>query len=79
MRQPNITVYGSRTCPDTSRATNYLDSHHIPYEFKDLDISPELNEYVADLNGGTRVLPTIRVDDNVLINPDERALAEAVG
>jgi len=79
MRQANITVYGSRQCPDTSRATQYLDSHRIAYEFRDLDESPELNDYVADLNGGKRVLPTIRIDDEVLINPGERELAEAVG
>jgi glutaredoxin len=78
MRQANITVYGSRRCPDTARATQYMDSHHVPYEFKDLDDSPELNEYVADLNGGKRVMPTIRVDDSVLINPEERELAAAV-
>ncbi len=78
MRQPNITVYGSRQCPDTSRATNYLDSHRVAYEFRDLDESPELNEYVADLNGGKRVMPAIRIDDHVLINPSEADLAEAV-
>lgn len=78
MRQPNITIYGSRQCPDTSRATNYLDSHRIAYEFRDLDESPEMNEYVADLNGGKRVMPTIRIDDHVLINPSEKDLAEAV-
>ena len=77
MRQPNVTVYGSRTCPDTTRATGYLDSLKIAYEFKDLDESPELNDYVADLNGGKRVIPTIRIDDEVLINPNEKALAEA--
>jgi glutaredoxin len=79
MRQANITVYGSRQCPDTSRATQYLDSHRIAYEFKDLDESPELNDYVADLNGGKRVLPSIRIDDQILINPGEKELAEAVG
>jgi glutaredoxin len=78
MRQANITVYGSRLCPDTVRTTQFMDSHHVAYEFKDLDESPELNEYVADLNGGKRVMPTIRVDDKVLINPEERELAEAV-
>jgi len=78
MRQRNITVYGSRQCPDTVRATQYLDSHRIAYEFRDLDESPELNDYVADLNGGKRVMPTLRVDDSVLVNPSERQLAEAI-
>ncbi len=79
MKQPNVTVYGSRSCPDTKRVTEYLDSHKVAYEFKDLDQSPELNDYVADLNAGKRVMPTIRVDDRVLVNPAEKELAEAVG
>ena len=79
MKQSNVTVYGSRNCPDTQRATQYLDSRKVVYEFKDLDESPELNDYVADLNGGKRVMPTIRVDDHVLVNPGTKELAEAVG
>jgi glutaredoxin len=79
MRQHNVTVYGSRRSPDTTRAMNFLESHQVAYEFKDLDESPELTDYVADLNNGKPVLPTIRVDDAVLISPSEKELAEAVG
>ena len=78
MRQPNVTVYGSRTCPDTNRATGYLDEHEIPYEFKDVDESPEYNDYIAGLNGGKRVMPTIRINNEILINPSDRDLARAV-
>lgn len=78
MKQPNVTVYGSRTCPDTARATRFLDGKKVVYEFKDLDESPELNDYVADLNGGKRVIPTIRVDDQVLVNPGDAELAKVV-
>jgi glutaredoxin len=78
MRQANISVYGSRTCPDTVRATEFLDENSIPYEFKDVDESPELNEYIADLNGGKRVMPTIQVENDFLINPDLATLEAAV-
>ena len=78
MRQPNIAVYGSRTCPDTVRATEYLDSQGVPYEFKDVDESPELNAYIAGLNHGKRVMPTIQVENDFLINPDLKKLGEAV-
>jgi glutaredoxin len=78
MRQHNVTVYGSRRSPDTTRAVSYLESHQVAYEFKDLDESPELNDYVADLNNGKCVMPTIRVDDAVLVNPAEKELAAAV-
>ncbi len=78
MRQPNISVYGSRSCPDTTRATTYLDEQGIPYEFKDVDESPELNDYIAGLNHGKRVMPTIQVENDFLMNPDPKKLAEAV-
>jgi glutaredoxin len=78
MKQPNVAVYGSRTCPDTTRALEWLDSNQVQYEFKDLDVSPELNGYVADLNGGKRVMPTIQIDNEILINPSDSALGMAV-
>jgi glutaredoxin len=77
MKQPNVTVYGSRNCPETTRALKFLDSQEIQYEFKDLDESPELNAYVADLNGGNHVMPTIQIDNEILINPSERELKTA--
>ncbi len=78
MSQPNITVYGSRSCEDTVRATQYLDSRQVPYEFKDVDESPEYNEYIAGLNNGKRVTPTIRINNKNLINPDDVALGQAI-
>ena len=78
MKQPNIAIYGSRACADTSRALKWLDSHQVQYEFKDLDESPELNDYVADLNNGKRVMPTIQIDNGILINPSDRELGAAV-
>jgi thioredoxin reductase (NADPH) len=78
MRQPNISVYGSKSCPDTVHATEYLDSQGVPYEFKDVDQFPEFNAYIADLNHGKRVMPTIQVENDFLINPDLKKLGEAV-
>ena len=78
MKGPHVTVYGSMTCPDTTRTLSYLEGREVAFEFKDLDESPELNDYVASLNGGKRVMPTIRIDDHVLINPAEVDLAAAI-
>ena len=78
MKQPNVSVYGSRQCPDTTRALQWLDGHDVQYEFKDLDESPELNQYVADLNNGKRVIPAIQIDNVILINPSDGELDAAV-
>jgi glutaredoxin len=78
MKQPNVTVYGSRSCRDTTKTVAYLDSHKVAYEFKDVDETPEYNDYIAGLNAGKRVMPTIRVDNQTLINPDVKALAKVL-
>ena len=75
MKQPNIAIYGSRNCADTTRALRFLDAREIPYEFKDVDESPELNDYVAHLNLGVRKTPAIQIDNAILINPSEADLA----
>ena len=78
MRQPNVAMYGTTTCPDTVRASEYLESKGIPFEFKDLDESPEFNEYIAGLNGGKRVMPTIQVENDFYFNPDLGELGKAI-
>lgn len=78
MKQPNVSIYGSKTCADTTRAMKLLDDHKNPYEFKDLDLSPELNAYVADLNDGVRKIPAIQIDNKILINPSDQELAQAL-
>src|SRR4051794_16991084 len=69
MRLPNVTIYGSRQCGDTNRVTQHLDAKQVPYEFKDVDESPEYNDYIAGLNGGKRVMPTIRINNETYFNP----------
>jgi glutaredoxin len=78
MKQPNVAVYGLRNCPDTTRALHWLKSNQVQCEFKDLDESPELSDYVADLSNGLRVLPMIQIDNAILIKPSEGELAAAV-
>jgi thioredoxin reductase (NADPH) len=78
MRQPNVTVYGSRECPDTVNVTEHLDAREIPYEFKDVDLSPEYNDFIAGLNHGKRVMPTIRINNETYINPTVAKLDEVL-
>ncbi len=78
MKQPNVSIYGSKNCAETTRATQLLDDRQIPYEFKDVDLTPELNEYIANLNNGVRKMPTIQIDNDVLINPSDGELLKAV-
>jgi glutaredoxin len=78
MKQPNISIYGSKNCADTTRAMRFLDEREIPYEFKDVDLAPELKSYVAHLGNGEGAMPAIQIDNEMLINPSDDELATAV-
>jgi glutaredoxin len=78
MKQPNVTIYGSKNCADTTRAMRFLDEREIPYEFKDVDLAPELKSYVTHLNSGVGKIPAIQIDNEMLINPSDADLARAV-
>jgi glutaredoxin len=78
MKQPNVSIYGSKTCADTTRAMRFLDEREVPYEFKDVDLTPELNTYIANLNNGVRKMPLIQIDNQVLIEPSDAELATAI-
>ena len=78
MKQPNISIYGSKNCADTTRAMRFLDEREIPYEFKDVDLAPELKSYVANLANGEGTTPAIQIDNEMLINPSNDELATAV-
>ena len=78
MKQPNVAIYGSRTCGDTTRAMQLFEQQSVQYEFKDLDESPELNDYVKDLNNGVREIPVIQIDNQILINPSHADLLAAI-
>lgn len=78
MKQPNIAVYGSKSCEDSVRTVKYLDDHQIPYEFKDVDTTPEYQDYIASLNNGKQVTPTLQIDNETFINPSETDLAKSI-
>jgi glutaredoxin len=78
MKQPNIAIYGTESCPDTTRARRLLDARGVAYEFRDLDAFPEFDDYIAGLNDGKRVIPTIRIDNANFINPADDELIRAV-
>ena len=78
MRQPNITVYGSTTCPDTRRVTESLDRRQQAFEFKDVDQSPEYDAYIAGLNQGKRVMPTVQINNEVYFNPNMEVLEKSL-
>ena len=80
MAQPGILIYGADWCGDCRRAKAFMDEHHIPYRWIDVQDDAEATEVVMKLNNGKRIIPTIVFeDDSILVEPSNSQLARKLG
>lgn len=71
------TVYLTSWCPYCRRLVADLDRAGIAYDAVDVDDDPAAGEFVKSVNGGNRVVPTVRfADGSTLTNPDLGEVAE---
>lgn len=76
MTQLSILIYGSDWCGDCRRAKRFLQQHHIPFEWIDIEKDKEAEKIVLQTNHGMRSIPTIFFGDGtILVEPSNAALA----
>ncbi len=70
-----IIVYGTRWCPDCTRAKQILSQHQIAYSWIDIEQDTAAVEYVVKVNRGNRSVPTIVFPDgSILVEPSNSEL-----
>jgi thioredoxin reductase (NADPH) len=75
-----LTVIGASWCPDCRRTKSFLAEQRIAYDWIDLDTSPEATAIVEELNGGSRIIPTVIFPDGThLAEPGNDELADKLG
>jgi mycoredoxin len=79
MNRPNVIMYTTTWCGDCRRAKRYFQEWGIEYSEIDIERTPGAAEQVMAWANGKRVVPTITVDDRVLVNPRATELAEVLG
>jgi ubiquinone/menaquinone biosynthesis C-methylase UbiE/glutaredoxin len=74
-----ITLYGAPWCGDCRRATHWLDTHGIAYDYINIDHDAQAAAQVLRINGGLRSVPTIVLPDgSVLVEPSHQELADRI-
>jgi len=73
-----VKVYGAGWCEDTQETREYLDRTGIPYEYLDVDTDPIAKEYVVKHNGGKQRTPTVVIVDQILVEPENEDLENAL-
>src|SRR5688572_17372565 len=74
----NVTVYGADWCEDTQATRNNLDSLGVPYRYVNVEQDPAAQAWVKEQNGGKQKTPTLDLAGQVLVEPDEQQLEEAL-
>lgn len=74
----NVRVYGADGCEDTTATRNHLDSLGVQYQYINVEQDARAKEWVKEHNGGNQKTPTLDIGGQVLTEPDERELEEAL-
>lgn len=77
----SIKMYTTPWCGDCRHAKRFLNEHSIAYEEIDIEQHDGAAEYVMQINGGKRKVPTFEVDGRAFsLSPyDERRLKSELG
>lgn len=76
---PKIVVYGADWCADCHRSKALLDQYGVPYEYRNVEVNDADREKMLELTGGRNVIPTIVWDDQMLQEPTNDELIDALG
>jgi len=73
-----VKVYGADWCGDTQITRHQLDTLGIPYDYFDVDRSPEARDWVLAQNHGKQKTPTLDVEGKILVEPSEQELLDVL-
>ena len=71
-----VILMGADWCPDCRRAKSFLQDNGIHFQYIDVEVHAWANGKIEEINNGKRVIPTVLIDGQVHINPDNPRLSE---
>ena len=74
----DVRVYGADWCEDTVVTREQLDALGIPYDYVDVDADEQAEAWIKQQNHGKRNTPTVDIGGQILIEPDETQLEDAL-
>jgi len=74
----DVKLYGADWCPLTTRARAHLEKIGVQYEYIDVEQDEAASKWVKDQNNGKEKKPTIDVDGQILSEPTNAELDQAL-
>ncbi len=75
---PDVKVYGADWCSMTKRTLSHLDEVGVAYQYIDVDNDTAAANWVREQNGGKEKKPTLDIAGQVLSEPSNGELDEAL-
>ncbi|HEX2049106.1 MAG TPA: glutaredoxin family protein [Actinomycetota bacterium] len=73
-----VTMYTTETCGHCRRLKRALAARGIEVDEVDVATRPDVAERIVEATGGYRVVPTVDVGGELLVNPSADAVERAV-
>ena len=73
-----VIMYGADWCPDCRRSKAYLADNKINFQYIDIDENEWAIPVIEQINQGKRKIPTILINDQVLIEPPNDVLRKVL-
>jgi glutaredoxin len=74
----DVRIYGADWCEDTQATLNHLDSLGVQFDYINIDQDRQAADWVRQQNGGKQKTPTLDIQGQILVEPDERDLEEVL-
>jgi mycoredoxin len=73
-----VEVYGADWCGDTQRTRRHLDRLGVAYQYINVEQDQQASEWVKQQNNGKERKPTVKIGAQVLAEPSDQALEQAL-
>ena len=73
-----VEVYGADWCGDTQRTRRHLDRLGVVYQYINVEHDPQASAWVKQQHGGKERKPTVKIGAQVLAEPSDHTLEQAL-
>jgi glutaredoxin len=73
-----VEVYGADWCEDTQRTRRHLGSLGVAYQYINVEQDQQASEWVKRQNEGKERKPTVKIGQQVLAEPSDPELEQAL-
>ncbi|HXE05385.1 MAG TPA: glutaredoxin family protein [Bryobacteraceae bacterium] len=73
-----VKVFGADWCELTQGARGFLEHRGVPYDYVNIEADRDAAEWVREQNGGKERKPTLDIAGEILAEPSNAALEQAL-